>query len=87
MNPEQLIAHRGWQQRYPENTLIAVKQAIAAGARNIEIDIQFCADAVPVLCHDHDLKRISGQALKINQCSLKTLSGLSAFEPARLGQQ
>jgi glycerophosphoryl diester phosphodiesterase len=87
MNTNQLIAHRGWQQRYPENTLIAVEQAIAAGARNIEIDIQFSADAVPVLCHDHNLQRLSGEALEIHQCTMEVLSGLSAFEPARLGQQ
>ena len=87
MNINQLIAHRGWQQRYPENTLIAVEQAIAAGARNIEIDIQFSAEAVPVLCHDHNLQRLSGEALEIHQCTLEVLSRLSAFEPARLGQQ
>lgn len=87
MNTDQLIAHRGWQQRYPENTLIAIKQAIAAGARNIEIDIQFNAELTPILCHDHNLQRLSGEDLEIHQCTRQVLSGLSAFEPARLGQQ
>ena len=39
-NRSQLIAHRGEMHRFAENTLPAIKAAIDAGARNVEIDIQ-----------------------------------------------
>ncbi len=85
MTPDQLIAHRGWRQRYPENTLIAIEQALIAGAKRIEIDIQFSADKVPVLCHDRNLLRLSGESIDIHQCTLKSLGNYSAYEPDRLG--
>lgn len=87
MNPDKLIAHRGWQQRYPENTLIAIEQAIAAGAVNIEIDIQLNAEHIAILCHDDNLLRLSGVCLDIFNCTRQDLSELSAHEPGRLGEQ
>lgn len=55
-----LIAHRGYAKRYPENTLIALQAAIETGACCLEFDVQFTADAVPVLLHDANLKRTTG---------------------------
>ena len=48
MNADVLIAHRGWQRRYPENTLAAIEGAITAGALHIEIDVQLSRDGVPM---------------------------------------
>jgi len=56
MDREHLVAHRGWQRRYPENTLPAIKGALDAGARYIEVDVQLSADGVPVLFHDRTLQ-------------------------------
>jgi len=36
---QQLVAHRGYQRRFPENTALSVLEAISAGALFIEIDI------------------------------------------------
>lgn len=47
-----LVAHRGYSRSYPENTLASYKAAIAAGAKALEIDIQFSADGVPIIMHD-----------------------------------
>ncbi|ARN73734.1 glycerophosphodiester phosphodiesterase family protein [Oceanicoccus sagamiensis] len=82
-----LIAHRGWQRRYPENTLLGIEQALLLGARHIEIDIQLTADAVPVLCHDQTLERLSASPLNINHCLYTDLAEHSAYEPQRLGDQ
>ena len=41
---QQLVAHRGLQCEYPENTALSVSKAIAAGALFIEIDIQLSRD-------------------------------------------
>ncbi len=83
---EQLIAHRGWQRRYPENTLVGIEGALQAGARHVEIDIQLTADQVPVLCHDVSLQRVCGVNRKIFALDWADLGRYSAFEPTRLGQ-
>ena len=85
MIAEKLIAHRGWQHRYPENTLPAIEGAVNIGARHIEIDIQLTADGIPILCHDHLLKRVCGSDKNITHCTIAQLKNLSAYEPKRLG--
>ena len=81
------VAHRGWQHRFPENTLIAIDQAIAAGATAVEVDLQLTADLEPVLCHDRDLKRLSGQSGNITALSWAEVQQRSAAEPGRFDQQ
>jgi glycerophosphoryl diester phosphodiesterase len=87
MISQHLIAHRGWRNRYPENTLPAIEAAILAGARHIEIDIQLTADGIPVLSHDHLLNRLSNSNTNINHCSFSQLQSLSAYEPERFGDR
>ena len=82
-----LIAHRGWQRHYPENTLIAIEAAINAGAKHIELDIQLTADLIPMLCHDRNLQRICGIDKNIDTIPYSETTSLSAHEPDRLGQQ
>ncbi|MFA7413802.1 MAG: glycerophosphodiester phosphodiesterase [Rhizobium sp.] len=58
----QPIAHRGFHDMNKavwENTLSAFSRAIEAGFA-IECDLQFVADSVPVVFHDHDLERLCG---------------------------
>ncbi len=60
----QIYAHRGFSQRYPENTLLAFEQAAQAGADGIEFDIHLAADGVPVVVHDLPLGRtVKGSGL------------------------
>ncbi|MGK0498752.1 MAG: glycerophosphoryl diester phosphodiesterase [Oceanicoccus sp.] len=87
MITEKLIAHRGWQSHYPENTLVGIEAALVAGAQHIEIDIQFSADLVPILCHDQLLQRICNQAVNINECDIEQLTQFSAYERDRFGDQ
>lgn len=55
-----LIAHRGDQSHATENTLAAFWDALHAGARFAECDIQFTRDLQPVVLHDNRLKRLCG---------------------------
>jgi glycerophosphoryl diester phosphodiesterase len=58
----QPIAHRGYHdmnREVWENTLSAFSRAAEAGFA-IECDLQFTADSVPVVFHDHDLERLCG---------------------------
>lgn len=56
-----VVAHRGYALRYPENTIESFQAAIASGAQNIELDIQFSHDGVPMVIHDPTLKRTAGR--------------------------
>lgn len=55
-----ITAHRGSSIEQPENTLAALRQAIADGADYVEVDVRETADGVPVLLHDRDLRRVAG---------------------------
>lgn len=81
------VAHRGYQAKYPENSLLALQEAIASGAKFIEVDIQFSSDKQPVLYHDRNLKRISQQKGSIADYPLSELLTFSAHEPQRFGER
>ncbi len=78
-----LVAHRGYTQCFPENTLLAVQAALDAGAKYIEIDIQISADKQAVVFHDRDLQRLCHQRGSIHDYSLQTLRGFSSYSPDR----
>jgi glycerophosphoryl diester phosphodiesterase len=80
-----LVAHRGLQSRYPENTILALRKAIECGAKNIELDIQFSSDCLPIIYHDIDLQRVSGEPGNVLQYPRHKLLQLPAYEPERLG--
>ena len=84
---QQLVAHRGYQRRFPENTALSVLEAISAGALFIEIDIQLSQDKQPVVYHDIGLQRVSGVQGSVTDLSLQALEKLPAYEPQRLGEQ
>ena len=56
-NRPRLVAHRGFSERYPENTRIGLKAALQAGADAIEFDVQFSKDGIPMVIHDNTLQR------------------------------
>lgn len=66
----EVCAHRGASRAAPENTLAAVRQAIADGATYVEIDVQRTADGVVVVAHDADLMRVAGVPLVIRHARL-----------------
>lgn len=84
MTLPQLIAHRGYASRYPENTLPAIDSALRAGARYVEIDIQLSSDHVPMVFHDVDLVRTTGHAGRITELTSAQLSAIFANETERL---
>ena len=84
---ERLVAHRGYQAKYPENSLDGIEAALAAGIVNIECDVQFSRDGVAMLYHDLNLHRVSGLPGTILDFSCVELQKLPAGEPGRLGQQ
>lgn len=53
-----VIAHRGASHAWPENTAAAFDAALAEGADGIELDLQFTADGVVAVFHDHGLDKL-----------------------------
>lgn len=51
------VAHRGASDDAPENTLAAIRRAIALGADMVEVDVQRTRDGELVLLHDTTLVR------------------------------
>lgn len=54
------IAHRAGAERAPENTLIALKEALNAKADYAEIDVQETKDGELIILHDSNFKRTTG---------------------------
>ena len=48
----QAIAHRGYSDIYPENTLLSIEEAFKRGIKYCEIDVNVTSDDVYVLFHD-----------------------------------
>ena len=63
----EITAHRGSSGRAPENTLAAIRAAIADEADWVEIDVQETSDGVVVVHHDEDFMRAAGQSGRVWQ--------------------
>ncbi|MFT6916383.1 MAG: glycerophosphoryl diester phosphodiesterase [Motiliproteus sp.] len=87
MPPFELIGHRGYPARYPENTLLGFEQAIAAGARYLECDVQLSNDGIPFVFHDDTLTRLCGVDGAIHELSAEQLERCSPSAPEQLGDR
>ncbi|MWG34266.1 glycerophosphodiester phosphodiesterase [Halomarina oriensis] len=71
-----VIAHRGFADRYPENTVGALERATAAGGATrpttVELDVMPSAEGHPVVFHDATLDRLTDPPA--------TLAGQSVWE-------
>jgi len=76
----ELVAHRGYPRRYPENTLPGVAAALRLGARFVEVDVQLSADRVPFLHHDRTLERVCGTGGAVHERPAAALEALRAAE-------
>lgn len=85
-----VVAHRGGAALAPENTLVAYRQAMAAGARVAELDIHMSADGVPVVIHDATTLRTTGVDALVSAMKWSDLAGLDAgawFGPQFAGER
>lgn len=85
----EIIAHRGYSARAPENTNVAMERAIEAGADAVEFDLHAARDGTPVLFHDATLNRTSNGTGPVASWSAAQLGRLDAgswFDPAFRGE-
>ena len=52
-----IVGHRGNAAHAPENTIESFRQALAAGAECVELDVHVSRDGVPIVIHDRTLDR------------------------------
>lgn len=71
------VAHRGDPYRVRENTLDSLRAALALGADAVEVDVRLTRDGVPVLLHDHTLKRLWEHDRPLSSLSSDEVRGLS----------
>jgi glycerophosphoryl diester phosphodiesterase len=73
------VAHRGFSGKAPENTLAAVRMAIALPfVRWMEIDVQLTKDGVPVVIHDYSLDRTTNGHGKVKNMDYEHIRRLDA---------
>ena len=85
-----VIAHRGYKQVTPENTLAAFESAVHSGAQMIETDIHVCKSGEIVIMHDDNVGATSNGHGKISEMTLTELKQLDVggwFGDAYAGQQ
>lgn len=73
------IAHRGHHDMNVsrwENTLSAFRSAVDHGYA-IECDVHLAADGIPVVFHDHELKRLTGREGHVDELTSAELATLS----------
>jgi glycerophosphoryl diester phosphodiesterase len=79
-----LLGHRGYRARYPENTILAFRAALAAGADGVECDLQRTADGCNVVIHDATVERTTEESGKVPELSLAELQCLDPCRGERI---
>ena len=88
-SPIRVIAHRGFSGQAPENTLVAIRQAIEVGADMVEIDVTVTADGHVILLHDETLDRTTdgqGSPTSMTLDEIRELDAGSWFAPEYAGE-
>lgn len=74
----EIVAHRGFSARAPENTVAAFNLAWAQGADACELDLLLTADGEIAVLHDEDTKRTTKVAKIVRESTLADLQALDA---------
>jgi glycerophosphoryl diester phosphodiesterase len=86
----EITAHRAGAAKAPENTVAAIRQAIADRADWAEIDVQLTRDKAIVVMHDIDLARVGGGNRRVDDATLAEIRELdvgSAFGKQFAGEK
>jgi glycerophosphoryl diester phosphodiesterase len=82
-----IIAHRGNNFSFPENTLSGLRSSFELGCLAVEFDIQMTNDETLVVMHDDNALRTSGIEQSVLDSSYEELTSVSVHEPKRLGEK
>ena len=73
-----VFAHRGYSGKYPENTMLAFREAEKTGADGIELDVQLSKDGELVIIHDETLDRTTTGKGYVKDYTLSELKSFNA---------
>ena len=73
-----VAAHRGWCEKYPENTMEAFRAALEIGVDQIETDVRVTKDGELVLIHDQTVDRTTLSQGRVCDFTLAELRGMDA---------
>ncbi len=73
-----ILGHRGSSlvENFPENSLPAFREALDLGADGVELDVYLSADGELMVCHDRNLKRLTGLDGNIDEMRSTDISNL-----------
>jgi glycerophosphoryl diester phosphodiesterase len=74
----EIIAHRGFSSRVPENTMAAFLAAIEFGVAGLELDVHRSKDGEIVVCHDERVDRTTNGKGNISDLTWEELRQLDA---------
>jgi glycerophosphoryl diester phosphodiesterase len=74
----EVIAHRGYSAKFPENTMKAFREAENANADGIELDVQLSKDGEVVVIHDEKLNRTTNGRGYVKDFTLEELKKIDA---------
>lgn len=73
-----VAGHRGWPDKYPENTMESFKAAEAIGVDQIELDVRVTKDGELVIIHDATVDRTTNGTGLVCEKTLEELKALDA---------
>lgn len=85
-----IIAHRGYSQKYPENTIVSFQKAKEFCADGIELDVHMTRDAALVVHHDYYIEKTKNDRQLIfaqNLDQIKNIDIGSRFNEEYAGQR
>jgi glycerophosphoryl diester phosphodiesterase len=65
-----LVGYRGNSAEFPENTLPALRSALALGVRFIELDVHLSSEGVPMVCNERELARVTGEDVELSSAQM-----------------
>lgn len=89
-HPIAVIAHRAGRGIMPENTLLAIRNAIRLGVDYVELDIRATRDGHLVIMHDGTVDRTTngkGAVRDLDFATIETLDAGSRFDPKYTGEK
>jgi glycerophosphoryl diester phosphodiesterase len=78
----EVIAHRGFLDSFPQNTMLAFTSAIRRGADSLECDVQITSDGVPVVFHDTVVSALTNGSGTVASLTLSQVQALIIDEVA-----
>jgi len=73
-----IAGHRGYKTKYPENTMLGFRKALALGVDMLETDLRLTRDGQIVLMHDKTVDRTTNGRGPVDKYALRELQAFDA---------